>query len=879
MYTYTPRRVLTQAVLAALIGFAQPSATLAAEPQSFNLAAQSLQEAITALATQASLIIGGDADLLRGKQASALQGEFTPEQALEALLQGSGVTYTFKDANTVQLSRDVKDKPAGDSQSRMFELDIPSQGLAQAADALSAATGDSILVAIEAASAKKSHALQGTYTVEQALNAMTKDRGLVVKQEASDRYSIKLAEGAAELAEVVVTGSYTLSNANSATGLDMSLRDTPQAVSVITQYRMQDQNLTEISDVIDQSVGMTYDGTPLGSDGDYFFSRGLAVTNYQVDGIPRPAGIYGYQLTTADTVTYDRIEIVRGATGLMNGIGNPSASVNLIRKRPSAVLEGNVSAQMDSWGKYRLALDVGNSLNEAGTIRGRVAVAKEEGGSHIVRTELKKEALYAVLEADLTEQTLLTAGVEYQSIENNGASRSGLPLYYYDGSRTNFDRSTNAAATWSSLTNEQLGAFINLQHNFNEDWRATVEYEHIEPKYDDAFGYLWGSFERDTGFAEQWNFGAARWAADLDQDYIRLSLTGKFDALGQKHDLVMGLSHSTSDDDGTNYCGWWCGGDYAPELQNTYQLLATGEFPQPDFSPTGGGYGGTITQESAYGALRLRPVDRLALVLGTRFTNWSEEEWNRDAEGVVTHTPKNEENDVVTPYVGVLVDVTDTMSAYASYTQIFEPQNYRDIDDNRLDPLEGTNYEVGLKADIRDGLLSAGVNVYYVEQDNFAVWVPDTFTESGASVYRAEKGTTSRGFEIEVAGEILPGWQMVGGFSRSEPEDNDDQPLLTDMPTEIFKLFSSYQLEKLLVGGNLRWQSDVYVADDGPEGDQTFRQGSLYLIDLMVKFDIADDVELQLNANNIFDKKYYSGFGAGIYGEPFNMAASVRYRF
>ncbi|MEP1444571.1 MAG: TonB-dependent siderophore receptor [Paraglaciecola sp.] len=769
------------------------------------------------------------------------------------------------------------------------DFTLPAGNLADTITALSIQTGIQIIVPSDLIKNEKNTALIGRYTAEAALNKLIENTQLSVGRSGNRALTLVKASSPSQamgvqsnkdLEQIVVYGSYTNRDANSATGLNMSLRKTPQAITVMTNFRLEDQNLTEISDAIAQSVGLSYDGTPLGSDGSYFYSRGLAVSNYQINGVPRPAGIYGFEVTTADMVVYDRIEIVRGATGLMNGVGSPSASINLIRKRPTDQPQAYISAQTDSWGKHRLTLDIGGELNESGSIRGRIATAKEQGGSHIDRAELDKEAFYAVLEFDLTEQTLLTTGIEYQSIENTGASRSGLPLFFSnDGSRTNFDRSTNSGANWSILSNSSLSVFSNIQHTFDNDWRVSLDLEHAEPEYDDAFGYFWGTFDRDTGESDGSAYGAARWASDLEQNFVGLSLFGDFELLGNKHELVLGISHSTSKDEGPNYCTWWCWGDYRLQLDNVYKLFSTGDVIQPDFSPTGGFYGGKIIQNSAYGALRFKPLDNLAFVVGARITDWSEQEWTESAEGIVTNTPDNDEKNVTTPYFGLVFDITGNLSAYASFTQIFEPQNRYDLNDNRLDPLEGNNYEMGIKADVFDSLLSVSASIFRIEQDNFAVILPGLTSPSGNWVYRSEDGTTSKGFEIEVAGEIIPGWQVVGGISRATPEGQDGEPLLTDIATDSIKLFTSYEINKLTIGGSLRWQSDVYSTEDGPNFDQSYTQGSFTVIDLLVKYTVSEAFTVQLNFDNIFDKKYYAGFYSGTYGEPSNITASVKYNF
>jgi outer membrane receptor for ferric coprogen and ferric-rhodotorulic acid len=180
------------------------------------------------------------------------------------------------------------------------------------------------------------------------------------------------------------TGSYTGRSSSSATGLDLSLRETPQSVSVITQEQMDDFRLLSINDVLDNVPGITVERVE--TDRTYYSARGSDITNFQVDGIgiPMPYGLIDGDI---DTAVYDRIEVVRGANSLMSATGNPSATVNFIRKRPTADFNTSVNVSAGSWNNYRLESDVSGTLNEAGSLRGRAVVAKQDKDSYLDRSE------------------------------------------------------------------------------------------------------------------------------------------------------------------------------------------------------------------------------------------------------------------------------------------------------------------------------------------------------------------------------------------------------------------------------------------------------------------------------------------------------------
>lgn len=272
---------------------------------------------------------------------------------------------------------------------------------------------------------------------------------------------------------IIVTGK------TETTGLHLSSRETPQSVTAIDSLRMQEQGLYEISDVMDQVVGIQSNRTSaLGTDGTAYTARGVAVKNYLVDGVARPTNLYGFTEDTADLVAYERVEVIRGSAGMITGTGNPAAAINMIRKRPGTDLRASVSARVGSWDMYRIEGDVGGALTSDGRVRARVAGAWQDNDTFIDREHIKRKALYGVIEADLTPNTLLTAGVEYQNFRSTGASRGGVPLYFTDGSETHFARSTNGGANWSDFSRKSTNIFASIAHDFDPKWHLQIDAEH-----------------------------------------------------------------------------------------------------------------------------------------------------------------------------------------------------------------------------------------------------------------------------------------------------------------------------------------------------------------------------------------------------------------
>lgn len=242
------------------------------------------------------------------------------------------------------------------------------------------------------------------------------------------------AETAADptnLDKVVVKGEraegYSVRRTSAGTRFDLAPREIPQSISIISHQRIEDQNLDDIIDVLANTTGVT--STQSDSERTEFYARGFYIDAYQFDGLPtQMVQNWSYGDSGLDLALYDRVEVVRGATGLLSGAGNPSASVNLIRKHAdSAELNGSVSVNVGNWGRTRTTVDVGSALNASGTVRGRVIGSYLDTDGQMDRYNQRKTLGYAVIDADLTPDTQLSVGYDYQQKRANGATSGRLP--------------------------------------------------------------------------------------------------------------------------------------------------------------------------------------------------------------------------------------------------------------------------------------------------------------------------------------------------------------------------------------------------------------------------------------------------------------------
>ncbi|KAG1446412.1 hypothetical protein G6F57_017334 [Rhizopus arrhizus] len=251
-----------------------------------------------------------------------------------------------------------------------------------------------------------------------------------------------MAEDAPSLPAVTVSGEGVAQEAPTVAKLPLTVREIPQSVTVIGQEQMHEQNLQSLDDVMQHATGITVQPYQLLTTA--YYARGFKVDSFEQDGVPVLMG--NMAASPQDMAVYERVEILRGANGLMHGAGNPAATVNLVRKRPQREFSFNGSVSAGSWDRYRAEADLGGPLNDSGSVRGRIVSAVEDRGYFYDVADQQSALLYAIGEVDLGPQTVLSAGVQTQRIRST-TNMAGVPRYK-DGGDIGLSRSTYLDAAW-----------------------------------------------------------------------------------------------------------------------------------------------------------------------------------------------------------------------------------------------------------------------------------------------------------------------------------------------------------------------------------------------------------------------------------------------
>ena len=672
---------------------------------------------------------------------------------------------------------------------------------------------------------------------------------------------------------IVVTGYGRTDQPTAATGLPLSPLETPQTISVITQQQMKDQAFNTINDALDFTVGISKKDVDRGRSA--ITARGFEVQNFQLDGAPFANGNVGFGETS--TAQYERVDLVRGAAGLMQGAGDPSAVVNLIRKHATEQeFAGNISLEAGSWDRFAATLDIQSPLNAAGTVRAR-AVAQAYTQDSFVDLEKKKGLLlYGVIDADLGDRTTLSIGASYQRDERDGIMWAQLPYWYSDGTRTDWPRSKTTGTDWGLWNTTEISAFATLKRKLGGDWEIRGDIAYHKGIENSKLLWLDGLPDRITGAGV--GTSGYWYKTSPEQWHTSIQANGSFALLGGQHDLAFGAMASRVDD------GWTNRDPIAIDPIDDFNSF-DGRLAEPEWGERYdmSGFGNT-TQAAVYASTRISLIGGLKLIGGGRVSYYKRNEHESKFGSPYSLSYKGQ----ITPYVGLVYNVTDNLSAYASYTNIFKPQgNLRDRNNRLIDPLEGSNYEAGLKALLLDGQLLATVSVYRIEQDNLAVadgLIPGT----PLTAYRGMKGTVAKGYELEIVGKITPQWDVSAGWSDYSAKDADGAQVLAHQPRRAFNFATRYDftgtLDGLSVGGAVKWESrpPVTAVNPGTNVEERIGQPAYAIANIMARYDLTEALSLQVNVDNLFDKRFFSGnvwFPGFVYGEPRNARVTLRYAF
>lgn len=665
---------------------------------------------------------------------------------------------------------------------------------------------------------------------------------------------------APELATVVIKTKRENRVSKGATNLPMEVKDTPQSISTIDKDTLRDFGATDSNDALRYGTGLTVDEWETNRTS--YSARGFDVMLTQIDGLGM-TNAWGIAESQLDTFLFEKIELIRGANGLLTGVGNASGTINYVRKRPTNKDGGEAQFTLGSHGQKRVALDYNKVLSKDGQWAGRLVVAQEDKDSYLRGLGNQRTAISGIVEGQVGDNGILALGLTYQDAQQRSPMWGSLTLPYADGSLAEFDVSASTSQDWARWNNRTQSAFVEYTHALSPDWEAKLTYNHAEG--DDATKLFYAyTF---TGFLNPDNTGLVGWPyrseSTSSSDILDVNLTGRFNAFGRQHDAVFGLSHSKQKSLTESYAG------------ATFPVLpafpyAGDVYAEPAWGAKSVASDGDQNITRLYAASRLQLTDKLKGIFGVNAITLK-----RDGTAIYGGGTNldNETTQKASPYIGATYDLTSNALAYASYSDIFQAQDQRTVQGAFLKPMKGVNTEVGVKAEWLDRKLLTTFAVFSAEQKGLATEAG--FDPVAQASYYEPRDVKTRGFEIEATGRIGADTKLTAGFTSMKLTGPDGNDIYEWTPRRTLKLLADTRvgaLPKLRVGSGLRWQSAVSKMAGAS-------QDAYVLVDAFAAYELTDKATLRLNVKNLLDKKYIRSVTYGaIYGAPRTAALTLEYK-
>ena len=661
------------------------------------------------------------------------------------------------------------------------------------------------------------------------------------------------------------TNSLTSGAVTTAGKIPVKRINIPQSVSVLTRKQVEDQNIATVDQALARVPGVIMISND--SSQSQFYSRGYSPES-MVDGAPTLSGFNGYQ--QLDMAIYDRLEVLKGPSGLLMGQGSIGGVVNFVKKKPKDTFGASITSSYGSWNNKRIEMDVTGPIDKEGRLRARGILTGTDRDYYFDNAHDRKWTGSGAVEFDITPDTMLSLSATYQ--DDNAPSFSGLPAATGTGAFLDVPRSTNPYPSWSKLLWDTQEYTAAIEHHFDNDWTAKASYTTRLQTFEfkDAYPSTAAAADGSATYARRWN----EW--DYKRDSLDAYVQGPFELFGREHEILFGVNKAFWSSEGKRVT-------YTSVAGNIFNPDGTVPEPFGDFTS------GTRSEQEQWGIYnqtKIQLLDPLKLIVGGRLSWFDSRSRAVAPSAPAAWTQGAQADGEFTPYAGLVYEIAEGINAYASYADIFIPQTQLKWGGEVLDPRVGSQYEVGVKGEFFDGKLQASGALFYIADNKRSYADPDPL-HTGYFL-NAGKGE-SKGFEIEVGGEILPGWEATAGYTFNRTElvkatSGQGTPISNWLPVHSFKLWQQYrpvgtQWENLTFGLGV-----VAYSKSTDNGAVPVRiQDPYAVVDLQVSYDFNEKLKATFAVNNVFDTVYRTRIGGtntyNTYGDPRNFLLTVKKTF
>ena len=658
---------------------------------------------------------------------------------------------------------------------------------------------------------------------------------------------------------------YKAERSASATRTDTALHETPQSVSVVPRDVLKDTSATRLQEGLDYAGGVGRANNFGGQGLTTLTVRGFTTGEFYRNGFPINRGYPN----APDANTVERLEVIRGPASTLYGRGDPGGTFNIVSKQPQLDDKVTVGSQIDDQGLRRATLDATGALTQDGALAYRLNVLGEGGESFRDDVDSERYGVTPVLSWQVDDATRIV--FEGDFMRNNHPLDRGLTRLPRQAGTASRDTNVWEKGSDNLLHNDNDMAQLRFEHRLDDDWTLAGGLQWLD-------GSLKGNAVEANGLqadgrtlGRNFNYRELEWTS---RDY-QLNLTGHFDTAGLSHTLLTGLEYE--DYDYSSIILRSAGGAAAYPVDLFNPVLGQ---PRPALTRTTTHDRENLKTWAAFVQDQVALTERLKALAGVRF-----ERFEHDYDDKLSNARdfSNGQNGV-TPRVGLMYDLTETLALYGTASRSFKPNSGTSLQGGGFDPEKGKSYEIGLKWESLDRRLSVDAAVYHTVKENVLTRDPNDPT----GTYSVAAGEVrSRGFDLNIAGNITPEWRMIGGYAYVVAEVTRDNTLargtrLANIPRNTFSLLNTYEFQEGAAKGLGLGVGFKHVDDRaGQTAVSTYTMDQYSVVDLLSFYTVNEHVRLNLDVKNVFNTRYDEGaFNTYVYpGAPRTVQAGVSYTF
>ncbi|MFC4212222.1 TonB-dependent siderophore receptor [Pedobacter lithocola] len=726
----------------------------------------------------------------------------------------------------------------------------------------------------------------GTYTIKaSAVGINASEKSVTILAGENKTVDFVLSENDQALEEVTVAGRnnrYKISLPSASLRLNEPLLEAPQNIQTVSDQVIKDQQIISMSDGLIRNVSGAVRVEHWGDMYTNITMRGSQIQAMR-NGFNVVSSFWGP--LTEDMSFVDHIEFVKGPAGFMLGNGDPSGLYNVVTKKPTGFNRGEVSFTLGSYDLYRTTVDFDHKLTSDGKLLFRLNGAVQNKGSFRPYEQNDRYSIAPVLSYQITDKTKITAEYTFQN-----AKMTEVGSYYIF--------SPNGYATYPrELTMTQPGLpatrindqslFLNLQHNFDDNWKLTAQAAYFN--YQQVGMSSWPSAVNTNGIVIR-NVGI--WDAASSMKLAQLFINGQVKTGGINHRILAGF-----DGGNKNYMADW------GQSHNLDLPTSPFDLNNPNYGFPSNGYpnfdritsleqrainaGGLMDSKylSAYAQDELGFFNnKVRLTLAGRYTYVSQ-----SAFGAAADKAKK-----VTPRIGLSVSIDKNTAVYAVHDEAFTPQSGLVRDGGKVEPITGTNNEIGIKKDWFDGKWNTTLSAYRILKQNELTADPTNTPGQNFSVVLGEK--RSQGIEFDLRGKITDGLTLIANYAYTDSKVTEVTPgvsginvgdVIPGFAKHVSNAWLTYTLQEGMLKGSGISAGFTYLADRATD---TWSVG-LQKLPNYFKLDGGlfyerSKFRITGNAFNILDKylfsgSYYQWLNAYYYQAeaPRNYRVSIAYKF